>query len=255
QAIIEKAHEVGLMNTHVPEEYGGPGLSFLDGCLIEEELSWGCSGIQTSLGANGLAAAPVELGGSDEVKKEYYDSLLEGPILASFCLTEPDAGSDVASMRTRAVRKGDKYVINGSKCFITNGGYADWFTVYAKTDKDAGHRGISAFVVPRDDTVTVDKHEDKMGLRASNTASVSFNETEVPAANLLGQENHGFKLAMATLDRTRPGVASLATGIARAAFEFATEYSKERVQFGVPIAMHQAIQFMIADMATKVRLA
>src|SRR5439155_14953642 len=124
---------------------------------------------------------------------------------------------------------------------ITNGGSADWYTVYAKTDKDAGHRGISAFAVPRDDTVTVDKHEDKMGLRASNTASVSFNETEVPAANLLGQENHGFKLAMATLDRTRPGVASLATGIAGAAFDFATEYSKERVQFGVPIAMHQAI--------------
>src|SRR5215207_7596237 len=148
--------------------------------------------------------------------------------------------------------QGDKYVINGSKVFITNGGYADWYTVYAKTDKDAGHRGISAFVVPRDDTVTVDKHEDKMGLRASNTAGISFNDTEVPAQNLLGDENHGFKLAMMTLDRTRPGVAAMATGIARAAFEFATEYSKQRVQFGVPIAMHQAIQFMIADMATEV---
>ena len=255
QDVIDKAHEVGLMNTHVPEEYGGPGLSFLDGCLIEEELSWGCSGIQTSLGANGLAAAPVEIGGSDEVKKEYYDSLLESPVLASFCLTEPDAGSDVSGMRTRAVRKGDKYVINGSKCFITNGGYADWFTVYAKTEPDAGHRGVSALVVPKDATVTVDKHEDKMGLRASDTATVTFNETEVPVGDLLGQENHGFKLAMMTLDRTRPGVAAMATGIARAAFEFATEYSKERVQFGVPIAMHQAIQFMIADMATKVHLS
>jgi acyl-CoA dehydrogenase len=158
-------------------------------------------------------------------------------------------------MRTTAVKKGDKYVINGSKCFITNGGYADWFTVYAKTDRAAGHRGISAFVVPKDETVTVDKHEDKMGLRASNTATISFNETEVPAGNLLGEENHGFKLAMMTLDRTRPGVASMATGIARAAFEFATEYSKQRVQFGVPIAMHQAIQFMIADMATKIEAA
>ena len=158
-------------------------------------------------------------------------------------------------MRTTAVRRGDKYVINGSKVFISNGGYADWYTVYAKTDKDAGHRGISAFVVPRDDTVTVDKHEDKMGLRASNTAAISFNETEVPAENLLGEENHGFKLAMMTLDRTRPGVAAMATGIARAAFEFATEYSKERVQFGVPIAMHQAIQFMIADMATEIEAA
>jgi acyl-CoA dehydrogenase len=178
--------------------------------------------------------------------------LAEEPKLASFCLTEPDAGSDVSGMRTSAVRHGDRYVINGSKCFITNGGYADWYTVYAKTDKDAGHRGISAFVVPKDDTITVDKREDKMGLRASNTATISFNDTEVPVGNLLGEENHGFKLAMMTLDRTRPGVASLATGIARAAFEFASDYSKERIQFGVPIAMHQAVQFMIADMATKI---
>jgi acyl-CoA dehydrogenase len=255
QDIIDKAHDVGLMNTHVPEEFGGAGLSYLDGCLIEEELAWGCSGIQTSLGANGLAGAPVLLGGSEEVQREYFGELVESPKLASFCLTEPDAGSDVSGMRTRAVRKGDKYVINGSKCFITNGGYADFFTVYAKTDPDAGHRGISAFLVRKDDTVIVDKKEDKMGQRASNTATITFNDTEVDAKYLLGEENKGFKLAMMTLDRTRPGVAAMATGIARAAFEFATEYSKERVQFGVPIAMHQAIQFMIADMATKVHLS
>ncbi|MGZ6643203.1 MAG: acyl-CoA dehydrogenase family protein, partial [Solirubrobacteraceae bacterium] len=255
QKIIDKAHEVGLMNTHVPEEYGGPGLSYLDGCLIEEELSWGCSGIQTSLGANGLAAAPVQLGASEEVKAEYFGELIESAKLASFCLTEPDAGSDVSGMRTRAKKQGDKYVLNGSKCFITNGGYADWFTVYAKTDPDAGHRGISAFLVRKDDTVLVDKKEDKMGQRASNTATITFNDTEVDAKYLIGEENKGFKLAMMTLDRTRPGVAAMATGIARAAFEFATEYSKERVQFGVPIAMHQAIQFMIADMATKVHLS
>jgi acyl-CoA dehydrogenase len=255
QAIIEKAHEVGLMNVHVPEEYGGPGLSYLDGCLIEEEISWGCSGIGTSLGANGLAAAPVSLGASEEVKAEYFGELVDGPTLASFCLTEPDAGSDVSGMRTRAKKSGDKYVLNGSKCFITNGGYADWFTVYAKTDPDAGHRGISAFLVRKDDTVIVDKKEDKMGQRASNTATITFNDTEVDAKYLLGEENKGFKLAMMTLDRTRPGVAAMATGIARAAFEFATEYSKERVQFGVPIAMHQAIQFMIADMSTKVHLS
>jgi acyl-CoA dehydrogenase len=252
QEIIEKAWEVGLMNTHVPEEYGGPGVSYLDGCLIEEELSWGCSGIGTSLSANGLAAAPVLLAGSEEIKRKYLGMLTEAPNLASFCLTEPNAGSDVSGMRTRAVRKGDTYVINGSKCFITNGGHADWFTVYAKTDPDAGHRGISAFVVDKDDTVIVDKKEDKMGQRASNTATITFNETEVPAENLLGEENKGFKVAMMTLDRTRPGVAAMATGIARAAFEMATEYSKERVQFGVPIAMHQAIQFMIADMATEI---
>jgi acyl-CoA dehydrogenase len=255
QAIIDKAHEVGLMNTHLPEEYGGAGLSYLDGCIIEEEMSWGCSGVQTSLGANGLASAPVMLGGSEEVKREFCDELVSAPKLASFCLTEPDAGSDVSGMRTRAVRKGDKYVINGSKCFITNGSYADFFVVYAKTDPDAGHRGISAFLVRKDDTVIVDKKEDKMGQRASNTATITFNETEVDARYLLGEENKGFKLAMMVLDRTRPGVAAMATGISRAAFEFATTYSKERVQFGVPIAMHQAIQFMIADMATKVHLS
>jgi acyl-CoA dehydrogenase len=255
QAIIDKAHEVGLMNTHLPEEYGGPGLSYLDGCIIEEEMSWGCSGVQTTLGANGLASAPVMLGGSEAVKREFAEELMAEPKLASFCLTEPDAGSDVSGMRTRAVRKGDTYVLNGSKCFITNGSYADFFVVYAKTDAEAGHRGISAFLVRKDDTVIVDKKEDKMGQRASNTATITFNETEVDARYLLGEENKGFKLAMMVLDRTRPGVAAMATGIARAAFEFATTYSKERVQFGVPIAMHQAIQFMIADMATKVHLS
>ena len=255
QEIIEKAWELGLMNNHIPEEYGGPGASYLEGCLIEEELAWGCSGIATSIGANGLAGAPIMVGGSEETKKKYMGMLTESPKLASFCLTEPNAGSDVSGMRTSAVRKGDKYVLNGSKCFITNGGYADIFTVYAKTDKDAGHRGITAFVVDKDDTITVDKKEDKMGQRASNTATITFNDTEVPAENMLGEENKGFKLAMMTLDRTRPGVAAMATGIARGAFEMATEYSKERVQFGVPIAMHQAIQFLIADMSTKIHLS
>jgi len=250
--VIEKAWQVGLMNSHIPEEFGGPGAGYLDGCLIEEELSWGCSGIQTTLGCNGLASTPVLIGGSEEIKKEYLGRLTEAPLLASFCLTEPDAGSDVSGMRTTATRRDDKYVINGSKCFITNGGHANWYTVFAKTDRDAGHRGISAFVVPRDAGVVVDKKEDKLGQRASNTATISFDDVEVPVANLLGEENHGFKIAMMTLDRTRPGVAAMATGIARAAFEFAVEYSKERVQFGVPIAMHQAVQFMIADMATDI---
>jgi acyl-CoA dehydrogenase len=255
QEILEKAWELGLMNSHIEEQYGGPGVSYLEGALIEEELSWGCSGIATSIGANGLATAPLSIGGSEELKKRYLGMLTEAPLFASFCLTEPDAGSDVSGMRTTAVRKGDKWVLNGSKCFITNGGYASFFTVYAKTDKEKGHRGISCFLVPKDDTVTVDKKEDKMGQRASNTATISFNDTEIPLDHLIGEENHGFKLAMMTLDRTRPGVAAMATGIARAAFEFATQYSKERVQFGVPIAMHQAIQFLIADMATKVHLS
>jgi acyl-CoA dehydrogenase len=254
--VLEKAWELGLMNNHLPEEYGGPGLGFLDGVIIEEEIAWGCSGIGTSLSCNGLATAPILLAASEELKKEYLGRLSEAPLLASFCLTEPDAGSDVSGMKTNAVRKGDKWVINGSKCFITNGEYANYYTVYAKTDKEAGHRGISCFIVPRDAGVVVDKHEDKMGQRASNTATISFNDVEIPLNHLVGEENKGFKIAMMTLDRTRPGVAAMGVGVARAAMEFAIDYSKERVQFGVPIAMHQGIQFMIADMATKVhRLA
>src|SRR4051812_32974560 len=251
--VLKKAWDVGLMNTHLPEEYGGPGLDYLSGCLIEEEMGWGCSGIGTSLTCNGLATAPIMLGGSEEVKEKYLGMLTGEHRLASFRLPEPAAGPDVSGMRTTAVKMGDQYVINGSKCFITNGGYADYYTVYAKTDKDAGHKGISAFVVDRNlDGVTVDKKEDKLGQRASNTATISFNDVVIPAENLLAEENKGFKLAMMTLDRTRPGVAAMAVGIARAAFEFARDYSKERVQFGVPIAMHQAIQFIIADMATKI---
>ena len=256
QEIIEEAFDVGLMNVHIPEVYGGPGLDYLSACLIEEELGWGCSGIGTSLMANGLACAPLLIGASEEIKRKYLGMLVDEPRLASFCLTEPDAGSDVGGMKTRAVRRGDKYVLSGSKCFITNGSHASWYTVYAKTDADAGHRGISAFIVDRDaDGVSVDKKEDKLGQRASDTATISFDEVEVPAENVIGQVNKGFKLAMMTLDRTRPGVSALAVGIARAAFEFASDYSRERVQFGVPIAMHQAVAFMIADMATKIEAA
>jgi acyl-CoA dehydrogenase len=253
--ILEKAWELGLMNNHLPVEYGGAGLSTLDGCIIEEEISWGCSGIGTSLSCNGLASAPVQIAASEKLKKEYLGRLAEAPLLASFCLTEPDAGSDVSGMKTTAVRKGDKWVINGSKCFITNGEYANWYTVYAKTDREAGHRGISCFIVPRDAGVVADGHEDKMGQRASNTATISFNDVEIPADHLVGEENKGFKIAMMTLDRTRPGVAAMGVGVARAAMEMAIEYSKQRVQFGVPIAMHEAIRFIIADMATKVHLS
>ncbi len=253
--ILEKAWELGLMNTHLPVEYGGAGLGTLDSCILEEEIAWGCSGIGTSLSCNGLASAPVLIAASEKLKKEYLGRLSEAPLLASFCLTEPDAGSDVSGMKTTATRKGDKWVISGSKCFITNGEYANWYTVYAKTDKDAGHRGISCFIVPRDAGVVVDKHEDKMGQRASNTATITFPEVEIPLDHLVGEENKGFKIAMTTLDRTRPGVAAMGVGVARAAMEMAVEYSKQRVQFGVPIAMHEAIQFMIADMATKVHLS
>jgi acyl-CoA dehydrogenase len=252
QAIIEKAWEVGLMNTHIPEAYGGAGIGYLDGAMIEEELVLGLLR-HPHLGRlqqpRGHAAAGRRLRGAEEGVPR---PVAEAPLLASFCLTEPDAGSDVAAMKTRAVRRGDRWVISGSKCFITNGGYANFYTVYAKTDPEAGHRGISCFVVPRDAGVIVDGHEDKMGQRASNTATITFPDVEIPLDHLIGEENAGFKIAMMTLDRTRPGVAAMATGIARAAFEFAVSYARERVTFGVPIAMHQAIQFMIADMATDI---
>jgi acyl-CoA dehydrogenase len=208
--------------------------------------------VQTSLGANNLAITPLLLAGSEQLRKRYLGMVIEEPALASFCMTEPDAGSDVAAIRTRAVRRGEGYVISGSKCFITNGGHASFYIVFAKTDPEAGHRGMSCFLVPRDAGVVVDGHEDKMGQRASDTATVSFPDVEIPAANLIGEEGEGFKLAMMTLDRTRPGVAAMATGIARAALEFALGYARERVQFGVPIAQHQAIQFMLADMATDI---
>ena len=255
QAIIEQAWELGLMNGHLPVEYGGPGLGYLDGAIIEEEIAWGCSGIGTSMTCNGLATTPIALAASEEIKKDYLGRLSEAPLLASFCLTEPDAGSDVSGMKTTATRKGDKWVINGSKCFITNGEYANYYTVYAKTDKEAGHRGISCFVVPRDAGVIVDKHEDKMGQRASNTATITFPEVEIPLNHLVGEENKGFKIAMMTW--TAPGPASPRWPSALRAQRWSSRstYSKERVQFGVPIAMHQAIQFIIADMATKVHLS
>ena len=221
--VIEKAHEVGLMNVEVPEEYGGGGLHTLDGCLIEEEFGWGCSGIGTSLMCNGLASAPVILGGSEEVKKSFLGMLCEEPKLASFCLTEPEAGSDVGSMRTRAVKQGRQVRHQRLQGLHHQRLDASWYTVYAKTDPEAGHKGISAFVVPRDlPGVSVVKKEDKLGQRASDTAQIQFDDVEIPAEYLLGEENHGFRLAMMTLDRTRPGVAAMAVGIARAAFEFAT---------------------------------
>jgi len=254
--IIEKAHGVGLMNPHVPEEYGGAGLSSFDGMLMGEELSWGCAGIAVSIVANSLGAGPVILAGNDEQKAEWLPPLLESPILCSFGLTEPNAGSDVSGIQTTAVRDGDDYVINGSKMFITNAGHAAWIVVFASTDKSKGHKGLSAFVVPTDlEGVTVEKHLDKMGQRATDTSAIAFQDVRVPAKNLLGEEGEGFKIAMRTLDYTRPGTASGAVGVARAAYEYAVEYSRTRVQFGQPIAMNQGVNFLIADMATEIEAA
>jgi acyl-CoA dehydrogenase len=254
--LLARAHEIGLMNVHIPEEYGGAALSGFEGMLIGEELCWGCSGIGTAIVANGLGHGPVILAGTDEQKQRLLPPLIERPLLTSFALTEPNAGSDVSGIQTTAARDGDEYVLNGSKMFITNAGYAEWFTVFASTDKSKGHRGLSAFVVPASARgVTVDKHLDKMGQRSTDTSAISFQDVRVPVADRLGEEGEGFKIAMRTLDFTRPGTAIGAVGVARAAFEHAAQYSKERVQFGMPIAMNQGINFLIADMATKIEAA
>jgi acyl-CoA dehydrogenase len=246
-------HELGLMNVHIPEEYGGLGLPCFDGMLIGEELSWGCAGTAVSIVANTLGAAPVMLAGSEAQKSAWLPPLLDEPILCSFGLTEPDAGSDVARIRTNAVRRGDEYVLNGAKTFITNAGQAAWTVVFAKTDPAKGHRGLSAFIVPMDAPgVTVEKHLDKMGQRATDTSAFSLEDVVVPAGNRLGEEGDGFKIAMQTLDFTRPGTAAGAVGVAQAAYDYSVDYARERVTFDVPIAMHQGVSFLIADMAAEI---
>jgi len=254
--VVAKAHELGLMNLHIPESLGGPGLPAFDGMLVGEELYWGCSGIATSIGANGLGAAPVIISGSDQQKERWLPPLLEEPVLCSFGLSEPDAGSDVARMKTTAERRGDEYVLNGSKTFITNAGHAAWTVVFAKTDPTKGHRGISAFVVPMDTPgVHIEKHLDKMGQRSTDTSAFALTDVVVPAANRIGEEGEGFKIAMRTLDGGRIGIAAQAVGIARAALEAAVAYAKERRAFGHALADFQGTQWKLADMATAIEAA
>jgi acyl-CoA dehydrogenase len=254
--VIEKAHEVGLMNPHIPDDYGGAGLSAFEQILIGEELAWGCSGIATSIVANILGSLPVLLAGSDEQKREWLPPLLEEPLLCSFALTEPGAGSDVSAIQTTAELRDGDYLLNGSKMFITNAGRAAWFVVFASTDREAGHRGLSAFIVPAGaEGVVVEEHLDKLGQRATDTSAIALHEVSLPAANRLGEEGEGFKIAMRTLDLTRPGTAAGAVGVARAAFEHAVEYSKSRVQFGQPIAINQGVNFLVADMAAEIEAA
>jgi acyl-CoA dehydrogenase len=254
--VIAKAHEVGLMNPHIPEELGGPGLSAFEQILIGEELAWGCSGIATSIVANILGSLPVLLAGTDDQKREWLSPLLAEPLLCSFGLTEPGAGSDVSAIQSTATRDDGDYVLNGSKMFITNAGEAAWFVIFASTDRAAGHRGLSAFVVPADSNgVVVEEHLDKLGQRATDTSALAFQDVRVPAANRLGEEGEGFKIAMRTLDFTRPGTAVGAVGVARAAFEHAVEYAKTRVQFGQPIAINQGVNFLVADMAAEIEAA
>src|SRR5215204_1429632 len=254
--LVEKAHALGLMNLHVPERFGGLALSAFDGMLVGEELNRGCSGIGTTLGANGLGSGPVILAGSEEQQAIWLPPLLEEPLLCSFGLSEPEAGSDVAKLKTAAERRGDEYVLNGSKTFITNAGHAAWTVVFAKTDPTKGHKGMSAFIVPMDTPgVQMEKHLDKMGQRSTDTSAFALTDVVVPAANRLGEEGDGFKIAMQTLDFTRPGTAAGAVGTAQAAFVLSKQYALERVKFDVPMAMHQGVNFLIAEMTTEIEAA
>ena len=254
--VVAKAHELGLMNAHIPAEFGGAELSGFDGMLIGEQLSWGCAGIAVSIVGNTLGVVPLLIAGTDEQRRRFIAPLVDEPLLCSFALTEPNAGSDVSGIQTTATRRGDEYVLSGSKMFITNAGHASWLVVFASTDRTKGHRGLSAFIVPMDlEGVVLERHLDKMGQRATDTSAVAFQEVRVPVENRLGEEGQGFKIAMKTLDFTRPGTAAGAVGVAQAAYDYAVAYAKERVQFGQPIAMHQGVNFLIADMATEIEAA
>jgi acyl-CoA dehydrogenase len=260
--VMKKAFDVGLLTYALPEEYGGAGVtSHVTDCIVQEELFWGCAGIATSMGGIMLGALPILLAGNDAQKKKYLTSLTEPkkdgmPKLGAFCLTEPEAGSDAASIKTTAKKVDGGYILNGTKHFITNGGIADLYTVFATHDPSQGVDGIDGFIVEGGyKGVIAGKKEKKMGIRASHTAQVHFEDCFVPEENRLGGEGDGFGIVMQTLDHSRPIVASGAVGVARAAFEFALQYSQERKQFGRPISKQQAIQFMLADMATEIDAA
>lgn len=254
--IIEQASELGLMNMTLPAAHGGLELPHLAQAVIAEELAWGCAGMATSMIANDLALLPIVLGGTAEQKDRFLRPFTEGFKLASFGLTEPGAGSDVAGLRCTARREGDVYVVNGQKQWITNGEYADQYSLFCTGNPSLKHKGLLCLVIEgRPKGLTVGKHENKLGQRASNTVTLTFEDVRVPVANRIGQEGEGFLLAMNTLDNSRPLTAMFGVGIARAALEHALEYARSRQQFGKPIAEFQAIQFMLADMAADIEAA
>lgn len=254
--ILNRLIETGLSNLGIPEEYGGPGVDAVTSCIIVEEIARGCAAISTSSTCNSLAAYPIILRGSEDQKQHYLRRLAEEGQYASFCLTEPGAGSDVGNISTTARRDGDYYIINGTKRFITNASIANFLTVFATADKSRGHKSLSAFIVERDTPgVTISKKEKKMGLRASPTCEVIFEDVNVPAANLIGKVGDGFYLAMETMDKARPTTGAMAVGLAQGAFEAAIKYTQERVQFGKPIFAQQAVQMLLADMAMEIETA
>ncbi len=258
--IIKVMADSDLFGIYIPEEYGGSAEIFGGGSMAlavaTEELSKACGGIAVSFAANALGAMPILISGSDEQKKKYLPDLASGTKLAAFALTESEAGSDAGGVKTRAVKDGDSYVLNGTKQWITNGGEAQIYTVIAQTDPSRGARGLSAFIVEEGtEGFTYGKKEDKMGIRASSTMELIFEDCRVPASNLIAREGYGFIVAMKTLNTSRPGVAAQAVGIAQGALDEAAKYASERVQFGKRIDSFQGIQFMLADMATQVEAA
>ncbi len=247
--IVEKLHELGLLNAIIPEEYGGLGIGMLEEVIIGEELAWGCMGIYTIPMASDLGITPILLAGTHEQKERFLRPLTEKPALAAFALSEPGNGSDAAALRTRAERDGDYYILNGTKMWISNGGEAEVIVVFATVDPAKRHKGVVALVVEKDTPgLTANKLHGKMGQRASGTYELVFENVRVPVANRLGEEGEGFKIAMNTLNKTRIPVAAGSVGVARRALEEATKYAKEREAFGRPIADFQAIQFKLADM-------
>lgn len=252
-SIIEKAHGLGFMNMVVPESYGGAGLGMMETCLVTEELAACCAGIGTAIMANTLALTPLLIAATTEQMERFVAPLCVEPNLAALCMTEPQAGSDVGAIASVARRDGDRYVLNGTKTLIDNGGVAQLYSVFASTDFDQGVRGIAAFVVPANlSGVSTGKQEDKMGQRAINTSEVIFEDVVVPVENRLGEEGEGFQIFLDTLNRNKPWIAAASVGVARAALEAATKYAQEREQFGRPIASFQSIQFKLADMAIKI---
>ncbi len=250
--VFKEAHALGFVVPCVETEYGGSGMTEIDNVLLTEELAYGCTGIQTSITANTLAATPIMIGGNEAQKKKYLGMLTAEPVFAAYAITEPGAGSDAAALSTRAKKDGDDYILNGQKCFITNGAWASWYIVFATVDPSMRHKGIAAFIVDRDSPgVSVGKTEDKLGQRASNTATINFDDVRVPKENLLAEPGKGFQLAMRTFDRTRPDIAAGACGLMRRALDESIAYAKERKTFGVPIAEHQMVQHMLAEMGIK----
>ena len=252
--VFQDAWKLGLVNPTLPTEYGGAGLSDVDSSLITEELAYGCTGIQTSITANTLALTPIKLGGTPAQKKKYLGWLSSEPIFASYATTEPSAGSDVAGLQTRAVKdSAGGYVLNGSKCWITNASMASFYTIFATENPELRHKGIGAFLVHRDQKgLNIGKHEDKMGQRASDTCVITLEDVRVPAEQVLAPPGQGFKLAMETFNQTRPDIGAIATGLIRRCLDECVAYAKERKTFGVPIASHQLVQAMIAEMAIRV---